>query len=262
MPGTKNICIGLLAFLLSIPLISMEQKTNMGPRGENNLVYKWGEIAMNCTANDTEKFKPRPTVTSRYLGLIWTAVFDAWTRYDNKAIPLYLKNIDRRPAKEHSVRNKEITISYAAYRTMMEYYIDDSVTLKNTMRELRLDPENKSLDPSSPIGIGNLAARAVIKARLFDGSNQSGTMKGSDGNPYSDYTAYKPVNNADTLTDLKRWQPKYFSDGKGGKFAPGCLTPHWNKVTPLFLDSASQFRPAPPPAIGSEELVSEIKEVV
>jgi hypothetical protein len=70
------------------------------------------------------------------------------------------------------------------------------------------------------------------------------------------------VNTADSLTDLNHWQPKYFSDGNGGKFAPACLTPHWHKVAPLLLDSANQFRPGPPPAIGSEELKNEIKEVI
>jgi hypothetical protein len=50
---------------------------------------------------------------------------------------------------------------------------------------------------------------------------------------------------------MKHWQPKYFSDGKGGKFAPACLTPHWGNVKTLMLDSANQFRCIPPPSIGS-----------
>ena len=77
---------------------------------------------------------------------------------------------------------------------------------------------------------------------MNDGSNQAGSMKGSDGKPYSDYTGYHPVNPPDTMNDIKRWQPKYFSDGKGGRFAPPCLTAHWHLVKPLLLDSASQFR--------------------
>ena len=258
----KNFIFLLWIFLTSLPLISKGQSQNTEPKGKNNLAYKWGEVAMNCTANDTEKFKPRPTVTSRYLGLIWTAVFDAWSKYDSKANAVYLKNVQRRPLSEHSLKNKELAISYAAYRTMLEYYVTDSSLLKKKMSELGLDASNNSLDPSSPIGIGNLAAKTVIESRRFDGSNQTGTIKSSDGKPYSDYTGYQPINSVDSLTDLKRWQPKYFSDGKGGKFAPGCLTPHWNKVVPLMLDSANQYRPGPPPAIGSEQLVAEIKQVV
>lgn len=232
------------------------------PTGDNNLAYKWGKISLECTANDTENFRPRPTVTSRILALIWTGIFDAWTRYDVKANPVYLKNVERRPIREHSLKNKEVAISYAAYRTMLEYYFSDSVLLRGKMVAFGLDPDDHSLDPTTPVGIGNLAAKRVIEARLYDGANQRGTTSGSDGTFYSDYTGYAPLNTADVLNELQRWQPKYFSDGRGGKFAPSCLTPHWWKVIPLFLDSPSQFRPGPPPMIGSEQLANEVKEVI
>lgn len=232
------------------------------PRGAQNIAYKWGKVSLAATANDTEWFRPRPTITSRILGLTWTAVFDAWSRYDDAAIPFYLKNVDRRPVEERTLTNKEIAISYAAYRAMMEYYFSDSVMLKNTMKELGLDPDDQSLDPNTPVGIGNLAAKTVIESRRNDGSNQTGSMPDSDGKSYSDYTGYHPVNTADELKDVSRWQPKYFSDGNGGKYAPACLTPHWHKVKPLILDSASQFRPGPPPAIGSKQLEEEVKEVI
>jgi hypothetical protein len=247
--------------LALLPLLGKAQHSDE-PRGKNNLAYKWGDIAMFCTANDTEKFKPRPTVTSRYLGLIWTAVFDAWSRYDEKATPVYLKNVARRPTSEHILKNKEVAISYAAYRAMMEYFFSDSAMLKKNMIDMGLDPNDNSLDPKTAVGIGNLAAKTVIENRYKDGSNQKGDMPGSDGKPFSDYTGYHPVNSADTLNDLKRWQPKYFSDEQGGKFAPDCLTPHWGKVKPLMLNSADQYRPGPPPALGSEQLNNEIKQVV
>jgi hypothetical protein len=130
------------------------------------------------------------------------------------------------------------------------------------MKEFGFDPDNASLDPTTPEGIGNLAAKAVIESRMNDGSNQAGTVAGSNGTRYSDYSGYKPINSADTLHDIKHWQPKYFSDGKGGKFAPSCLTPYWGNVKPLMLDSADQFRCQPPPAIGSPELANEVKQVV
>ncbi len=232
------------------------------PVGENNMAFKWGKISLECTANDTENFKPRPTVTSRILALIWISIFDAWSRYDEKAVPLYLTSVERQAPGDRTLKNKEIAISYAAYRTMLEYYFSDSTMLRQKMVDFGFDPDNTSLDPNTPEGIGNLAAKAVIAARSSDGANESGTMPNSNGTRYADYTGYTPINSADNLNDVSRWQPKYFSDGKGGKFAPGCLTPHWNNVKPVALDSASQFRPGPPPAIGSAQLVAEVKEVV
>ena len=97
---------------------------------------------------------------------------------------------------------------------------------------------------------------------MNDGANQAGNMPNSDGSMYADYTGYNPVNDVDLLKDINRWQPKYFSDGKGGKYAPGCLTPHWWKVNPIALDSAAQFRPGPPPMVGSKQLEMEVKEVI
>lgn len=253
-----------LKLLLIIYLIAgcKTLKNSEEPLGENNLAYKWGKIALEATANNTELFSPRPTVTSRFLGLIWTAVFDAWSRYDSFAVPVELKNVERRPEKERSLKSKEIAISYAAYRTMMEYYAHDSARLTQKMKAFGFNPDDHSIDPSTPVGIGNLAAKSIIEARMNDGSNQTGAMAATHGSPYSDYTGYKPVNSPDTLKDLLHWQPKYFANGKGGKFAPGCLTPHWNKVDPLLLDSANQFRPAAPPTLGSEQLMREVNEVV
>lgn len=232
------------------------------PIGAENVAYKWGQMALTATAKDTERFNPRPTITSRYLGLIFTSVFDAWSRYDEKAIPVYLSNIERRPVEEHTLSNKEIAISYAAFRAMNAYYYSDHGLFANFMTELGLDPNNTSLDPNTPEGIGNLAAKAVIAARTGDGSNQYGEQNGSNGVPYFNYIGYEPVNSADKNIDPNRWQPKYFSDGKGGKFAPACLTPYWDKVKPIALKSADQFRPEPPPMIGSKQLEQEVQQVI
>jgi len=232
------------------------------PTGVDNVAYKLGQLALVAQANDTEKFNPRPTVTSRYLGLIFVAVFDAWSMYDQKASPVYLNGVESRPAKEHTLKNKEIAITYAAFRAMNEYYYSDKALFTKFMKDMGLDPMNESLDPTTPEGIGNLAAKAVIEARKGDGSNQYGEEKGSNGEPYFNYVGYEPVNSVDENVDPNRWQPKYFADGKGGKFAPGCLTPFWDKVKPVALKSGDQFRPGPPPMIGSEQLEKEVAEVI
>lgn len=232
------------------------------PRGEHNVAYVWGAAALEGTARDTERFKPRPTITSRFLGLTFVTIFDAWTRYDETATPVYATNIERRPAEEWTLKNKEIAISHAAYGALCEYYYSDSAYFQSIMTDLGFDYNNKSTDPTTPEGVGNLTAQAVIEARRNDGSNQYATHEGSNGIQYYDYTGYQPVNDADNSKDINRWQPKYFDDGKGGKFAPGCLTPYWQNVKPISMDSASQFRPGPPPMVGSDQLREEVAEVV
>lgn len=251
-----------VAFIVISATINFAQEKPEEPKGVDNIAYKWGKMALDATASDTEKFKPRPTITSRYLGLIFTSIFDAWSRYDENAIPVYLTNIDRRALTEQTLKNKEIAISYAAFGAMKEYYYSDTKMFREFMVELGLDPDNTSTDPTTPEGIGNLSAKTVIDARKNDGSNQYGEVEGSNGEAYFDYTHYSPVNTADESTDINRWQPKYFSDGNGGQYAPGCLTPYWQKVKPITMSSADQFRPGPPPMVGSEQLKEEVKEVV
>ena len=57
--------------------------------------------------------------------------------------------------------------------------------------------------------------------------------------------------------DPSRWQPTppaYMS----------AIEPHWNKIRPFVIDSASQFKPEPPPAFSMEEgseFFKEVKEV-
>lgn len=265
----KKIALFVLTALIIFGCKESSSKSNLlstietsEPKGVDNIAYKWGQLALTATANDTERFKPRPTITSRYLGLIFVSIFDAWSMYDEKAIPVYLKGVDRRPQKEQTLSNKEIAISYAAFGAMNEYYFSDKGLFANFMKELGLDPTNVSLDPTTPEGIGNLAAKAIIEARKGDGSNQYGEEANSKGMPYFNYVGYEPVNSADKNVDPNRWQPKYFSDGRGGNYAPGCLTPFWNMVKPIALKSADQFRPGPPPMIGSEQLEKEVKEVI
>src|SRR5690606_33851422 len=194
----------------SLSLVENQKQIEGEPLGVDNVAYQWAHMIVEGTANDTEKFKPRPTVSSRFLALMFTSIFDAWTRFDDKATPLYLKDVERRPENERTLKNKEIAISYAAYKTLKEYYFTDSLMFSNKMKELGLDPNNNSLDPTTPEGIGNLAAKKVIEARINDGSNQLGDIEGSNGKPYSDYTGYHPVNDADNNIDIDRWQPVYF----------------------------------------------------
>lgn len=249
----------IISLLISCKESTLSNETQ--PQGKDNVAYKWGKLALDATANDTDRFKPRPTITSRFLGLIFTSIFDAWTRFDEKASPVYLQGVDRRPADEMTTANKEIAISYAAYGTMKYYYYSDSVLFREFMVSMGLDPDDQSLDPTTPIGIGNLAAKAIIETRSADGSNQNGALS-QDGKPYGDYTGYSPINDAENNVDINRWQPKYFSDGNGGTFAPACLTPYWQMVKPLLLDSSSQFRPEAPPMVGSDQLAKEVKEVI
>ncbi|HXA52335.1 MAG TPA: vanadium-dependent haloperoxidase [Candidatus Acidoferrum sp.] len=190
-----------------------------------------------------------PPMVARALAIAHTCMYDAWAAYDNQAIGTVLGGTLRRPAQERLPENVESAISYAAYRCAVNLFPGDKATVFDPlMAQLKLDPANTSTDTSTPPGIGNVAAAAVIASRANDGSNQSGSLTPS-GVPYADYTNYKPVNGPSgvpvipaTVTDVNLWQPLQYTDATGAFVTQAYLGPYWGRVKPFALTSGEQFR--------------------
>jgi hypothetical protein len=229
-----------------------------------SLAYQWLDIAEEVTAREVDANGARPTVGSRTLAIWATAMYDAWSAYDEKAVGSRLGGTLRRPASERTLDNKKKAISYASYRALLFAYPEAKDYLTGEMTRLGYDPANSSMDPAKPEGVGNLAAQAVIDYRRHDGANQFGDEVGGDGKPYGDYTYYKPVNPVDKIVDPDRWQPITFTLKDGRKVAPGFLTPHWYRVKPFVIERSSQFRPPPPPKTtdGNDTLRKEADQVL
>jgi hypothetical protein len=225
--------------------------------------YQWLEIMQEASAREVERDGARPTIISRNMVIPVTAMFDAWAAYDAKAVGTRLGGRLRRPAAERTDASKAKAIAFAMYRALLFVHPEDSDWIRGEMKRIGHDPDDASTDVTTPQGIGNVAASAVIDFRRRDGSNQLGDEVGSKTRqPYSDYTYYEPVNPGDEIRDPDRWQPIPFSDGKGGTFKPGFLTPHWYRVKPLMLERSDLLRPGPPPLVGSEQLEKEVDEVI
>ena len=223
------------------------------PLAEQNFAYRWLNITQEVAAREVDREGARPTVLSRQM-MIWAvAMFDAWAAYDEKAVGTRLHGSLRRPAAERTLANKNKAVSYASYRALLGVYAPDAPYLREQMRELGFDPDDASTDATTPQGIGNLAAAAVLQYRLHDGSNQLGDEAGGDGKPYSDYTGYRPVNPPDRIVDPDRWQPIPFTRPDGTQFTPGFLTPHWYRVRPVVLESSAQFRAEPVPTTRTDD---------
>jgi hypothetical protein len=225
--------------------------------------YEWLDIALEATAREHERNAPRPTIGSRVLAIVVTVMYDAWAAYDDKAIGTRLGGKLRRPAPERTEANKRKAIAHASYRALLYLFPEDKKWLDEQMRKQGCDPKDKSKDITTPQGIGNTAAAALIAYRRRDGANQHGDEVGSDGKPYSDWTYYRCANTADKVHDPDCWQPIEFDDGKGGKVTPGFLTPHWYRVKPFALARGDQFRPEKgPPKANSAQMRKEIDEVL
>jgi len=227
---------------------------------EPTVAYQWLDVLLEASGRDAVRFNPRPTILSRTMAIVLTAMYDAWAPYDDVAVGTRLRI--RRPAEERTQANKEKAIAYAAYRALLFVYPDEADWTREQFVAKGHDPDDTSTDLSTPEGVGNAAANAVIEYRRNDGSNQSGDQPGGNGQPYADYTGYAPKNTKDEVVDPMAWRPYPFKDGKGGESWPGFLSSDWGRVKPFALQRSDQFRPPPPPAWGSEQLEREIDETL
>lgn len=199
------------------------------PLPTDTVVVQWNKVALQAIADTGSG----PTIGARALAIVHTSMYDAWTPYDSNAVATQQNGIAKIKGKA-SLSTINIAVSYAAYRALMDLFPSDASVFNALMQTLALDPTNISTNTTTPIGIGNVAAQAVITYRHSDGSNQL--------NGYADTTGYSPVNTSTAINDPNHWQPLLTPNGTVQKF----LTPHWGIVTPFALTSGSQFRPAGP----------------
>ena len=133
-------------------------------------------------------------MVARALAIVHTCMYDAWAAYDEKArptedVPALRKKIH--PRGQHDI---EEAVSFAAYRAAVDLFPGDKASVFDPlMTSLGLNPNNNSLDPSTPTGVGNLASAAVLADRHNDGSNQLGNLTPS-GAAYADWTGYAAMN--------------------------------------------------------------------
>lgn len=194
--------------------------------------------------------KVGPTITTRALALVHTAMYDAWAAYDELAIATQLGDELQRPSAENTDANKEEAMSMAAYRVLTELFPDQTAIFNTLLAELGYDASNTSTNTRTPAGIGNVSAEALMAVRRSDGSNQLGDdPNGTAGVPYSDISGYTPINPVGAPTDITLWTPEFVPiDSTPGTedSIQSFLTPHWGDVTPFSLSSGGELRPVAP----------------
>ena len=221
-------------------------------------VVTWNRAALQ----EVRLARQGPPIAARALAIAHTCMYDAWAPYDARAVASVATTIPRRPGAESTDANKSKAVAYAAYRCLVNLYPAGAARLEATLRTFGLDPLDSSTHPATPQGIGNAAAAAVIASRRNDGSNQYGDLAMG---AYADYTGYAPVNApmpfclpaaTDTCltnaTDPTHWQPLTSDTGTVQRF----VAPHWERVKPFALSSASQFDSRPEAVLGPRFLQS------
>jgi hypothetical protein len=224
------------------------------PRPTDNVILKWDEQLLSTI----RAYPPQtgPTITSRALGVLHTATYDAWAAYDPKAKVTRPDGPAQQAASKNIPANKQEAISYAAYRVLNELFPADKFpdvpatptdpgyrTPDELLVSLGYNPANTSTIGTTAAAVGNLAGKAVMDYRRVDGSNQA--------NGYADTTGYTPKNTWDTVIDPWRWQPLCVPLPEPGQPCTGnvqrALTPQWGKVKMFGSQPAANFR-VPGPA--------------
>ena len=236
------------------------------PQPTDDAVLKWDQQLLTAIAAYPKA--TGPTVASRALGELHTAIYDAWAAYD----PAAKVTQNAGPSQQttpNTDANKTQAISYAAYRTLNDLFppgqfpcVPASCPTDGTATYLTPDHllSSQGFDPgntttasptdkaATPAAVGNLAAQAEINFRHNDGSNQL--------NGYADTcqpTCYQPVNTWNQLNDRWRWQPLCVPlppPGATSCDSPSAVqkatTPQWGKVTPFAAAPSTYYEPGPP----------------
>ena len=87
------------------------------PTSNVNVALQWNDKAVSAIlATGTP-----PTVASRALAIVHSAMYDAWAAYDPKAIGSLSGSPARQSAANSTTINKASAVSYAAFRTLTSF---------------------------------------------------------------------------------------------------------------------------------------------
>jgi len=189
-------------------------------------VIDWNEIQLSIV--NTPGAQPANIQPTRNFAIVDAAIYDAVNAIDRTHEPYLISVRAPRDASETAAAN-------AAARTALDelYPAEQSTIDAQYVAELAKVADGPAKDQG--IGIGEQVAADLLAIRANDGSSITPT-------PFVPGTA---------PGDFRPTPPNF----------PIPVFTTWGQVTPFVLDSGSQFRPVPPPALTSDAYADAINEV-
>lgn len=188
-----------------------------------DVVTDWNKILLDSIAATNVA----PPAASRMMAMVHTAQFEAINSIDRqyRCYNAYLNcapNSDRTAAAAQAARDV-LTSLFPTRQSIFDARLgQDLAGVSDTIAR-----DNGAL-------LGSASASLTMSRRAGDNSNMSITYTGGAA--------------------VGQWRPT----------PPGnaaAALPHWRYVTPWSVQSAQQFMPGPPPAVGSEEYAADYDEV-
>lgn len=194
-------------------------------RARADVVLQWNEIAMSTLdANRVNPFE-----AARVAAIVHTAVFEAVNAVTGRYEP-YLGTVSA--PRGASPRAAAIA---AAHAVLVHYY-PASATMLDALRAASLAALADGQATTDGIAVGLAAAAAMIAHRSTDGSAPP--------------RFFLPSSAA-----AGEWQTTPSCPPAGG------ILLHWEDVTPFGIETSSQFRSEPPPALSSLRYAKDVREV-
>ena len=260
---------GALLLMPAVPDTASAARGAWRAQPGDSVVVQWNEAFLQAVRDS----RLGPPMVARALAIGHTCIYDAWAAYDHKAVGTRLGGSLRRPPAERTLANTKQAISFAAYRAAVDLFPGStSPVFDPLMRSLGYDVGDRSTDTSTPAGMGNVAARAVLEFRHRDGANQlADEPGGTPGVAYSDYTGYAPANDPldirvpfdpTTVHDPNSWQPLRYVARSGNVVTPGFVGAQWQHVTTFALSPGSLRSSTGPAKYGSAEYLAQAQALL
>ena len=222
---------------------------------EHSIARQWNEVLLEAIRNDFA----RPTVHARNLFHVSSAMYDAWSVFDENATGYLLgKTVD---GFSCDIENNDLgfdendaveeAISYAAYRLIAHRFAlspgnqQTMALILSLMESFEYSVENTSIDyRDSPAALGNYIAQCYIDFGLQDGSNEENNYDNRQYNSVNlpitpEFPGNSTLSNPSFGGDWNRWQQivlSEFIDQSGNNTdIPEFLSPEWGEVTPFSL---------------------------
>lgn len=191
----------------------------------HDAVVRWNKVVTDATA--ASEMAGDPLTESRFLAIVQLAIHDAV----NSIEPRFETYAAKLPVDRSA--SLDAAVAAAAHAALVDLLPSSRARLDLALQEaLAAIPEGAS--KAAGIEIGRKSAAAILAARKDDGSAAK-----LDYRPGTKPGEYRP-----TPPD----------------FTPAWMT-HWGRVKPFVLQSAAQFRPGEPPAVGSPKALRDIDEI-
>jgi hypothetical protein len=187
-----------------------------------NVVLQWNQAVLNAIRAD----KPSIGFLTRDLAIVHSAIYDVVNAIDHTS------SVFRVAVQAPADASPEAAAAAAGLFTAAALFPTDINMFQATFQSALADiPDGTAKDEG--LEVGRIVAEQTLISRATDGADA--------------FVAYTPGSNPGD------WRPALPA------FAPA-QTPQWPFVTPFALESSSQFRPPPPPALTRQEYTDAFNE--